>query len=156
MSIETAIQNLADAIYALAASNKTTTTPEPFEVAKPLYETVAELREIATEKSPRGRGRPRKTEPADPVVRSTPVAAVEVAPPPPDGFVVVPAGNGGGAASPITVTQDECRKALIELVKRKGKETCLELCQRYGGNNLSALDPAVYGRLLVDAQAALV
>lgn len=47
------------------------------------------------------------------------------------------------------------RSTLIEVVKQKGRDACGELCRRYGGPNLSALNPAVYSALYADAQALL-
>jgi hypothetical protein len=133
MSLETAIQNLADAITTLAAGTYRGAVALEAEPTKP-------------------RGRPRKVEPeaapAPEVEAPSPVyaAAAKVA----ERIAAVSA-----EATAPAVTKADVQKLLIAVVQKHGRDECGKLCQKHGGPNLSALDPSVYPALLADAQAVL-
>lgn len=146
MSLEIAIQNLADAINNLAASA----------AGNPPLAKVLEA--VPTADAPRPRGRPRKAEaeveapvaPAEAAAkvaeRIAAVSAEAVAPTP----VAVPT----PPAAP-SITKADVQKLLIAVVQKHGRDECGKLCQKHGGPNLSALDPSVYPALAADAQAVL-
>jgi hypothetical protein len=142
MSLETAIQNLADAINALAA----TYVPTIIERTEP---SAAPVVALPTEAPKRGRGRPPK---AAPVAASAEFPSEEPEAP---AAPLAPAPTPPPAADAGELTMVEVRKALIEVVKEKGKEACGALCRAHGGPNLSAIDPKQYPALHAAAIALL-
>lgn len=144
MSLEQSIQNLADAINALARSN--TVAAVRAEVA---------MQDVATPDvapAKRGPGRPKKE-----TTESAPVDA----PPPQSAAVVVPAGAPASATEPVApagaapVTKSDVQKALIAVVQKVSKEACISLCERFGASNLSGIDADVYPELLAAANELL-
>ena len=95
------------------------------------------------------RGRPPKAAEAAP---EPPESPQEAPAPEPEPTPAPPAAEPPAAAS---VDVAEVRKALIAVVQKIGKAECAALCQKHGGANLTALDPAVYPALLADARAML-
>jgi hypothetical protein len=127
MSLETAIQNLADAINKLADASNGETSAE----------------------APKRRGRPRKVveeveapEADEPVTATKVVAAEKQAAKP------VP-------QSPLMPTFPEVKAKLIEVVTKISRNHCTELCQRHGGSKLSELDPSVYPAIYTEATELL-
>lgn len=135
MTLETSIQNLADAINNLA-STLAANPPLPQNLeATPTSAAVATRR----------RGRPPKAETVEVIESPEVPAAIEpepapVAPPP---------------ATAPAIAKADVQKLLIEVVQRVGRDKCGELCRAHGGPNLSALDPSVYPALVADARKAL-
>lgn len=126
MSLETAIQNLADAINTLAAGTYRGAAALEAEPAKP-------------------RGRPRKVETeaqasAEVAAPTFAAAAAKVA----ERIAAV-------SAEAPTVAKADVQKMLIAVVQKHGRDECGKLCAKHGGPNLSALDPSVYPALLKDA-----
>ena len=106
---------------------------------------------------PRRRGRPATavTEaapepPESPHETSTPEPEPTPAPAPTAKPAPAPAAAEGGAVDVADV-----RKALIAVVQKIGKAECLALCQKYGGQNLTAIDASKHAALLADARAML-
>jgi hypothetical protein len=172
MSLETAIQNLADAINALAA----TYVPTSIDLTQSgrLTSQQEEAERYEAKQPKRGRGRPPKAAPVaasaefpseDVDVKPDPVVAAAAA----AGIAQMretPAVNAIGTGKPEPgatfigttaggLTMVEVRKALIEVVKEKGKEACGALCRAHGGPNLSAIDPKQYPALHAAAIALL-
>lgn len=95
--------------------------------------------------------------------RGRPPKAAETAPEPPESPQETstqepeptPAPPAVEAPAAASVDVAEVRKALIAVVQKIGKAECAALCQKHGGANLTALDPAVYPALLADARAML-
>ena len=143
MSLETAIEKLAESIGALAYAIQFGRTDSPL---------------AAPADAPKPRGRPRKVEaeveapvaPAEAAAkvaeRIAAVSAEALAPAP----VAVPT----PPAAP-SITKADVQKLLIAVVQKHGRDECGKLCQKHGGPNLSALDPSVYPALAADAQAVL-
>jgi hypothetical protein len=131
MTLETAIQNLADAINRLAGVQ--------FEAREAADAMGAQM------SSAKPRGRPRKVEteaPAPEVEAPTmAAAAAKVA----ERIAAV------SAETAPTVAKADVQKVLIAVVQKHGRDECGKLCQAHGGPNLSALDPSVYPALLKDA-----
>lgn len=140
MTLETSIQNLADAINNLA-STLAANPPLPQNLeATPTPAAVATRR----------RGRPPKAETASEtveVIESPDVPdLVEETPPPAPAPTPPPA---------PAIAKADVQKLLIEVVQKVGRDKCGELCRAHGGPNLSALDPSVYPALVADARKAL-
>lgn len=139
MSLETAIQNLADAINAHAEAVRFSGGMTGASAA------VTALAAAAQGDEPkRGRGRPPKAaapvEAPVPTTTEAPVAETAPAAEPP----------------PVTeITKQMLQNTLIGVVKKHGRDECGKLCRAHGGPNLSALDPAVYPALYADALKAL-
>jgi hypothetical protein len=175
MSLETAIQNLADANLKLAAAVETFVR-SAIEQGAPLPVDLVASGALspAPEAPKRGRGRPPKAAPVaasaefpseDVDVKPDPVVAAAAA----AGIAQMretPAVNAIGTGKPEPgatfigttaggLTMVEVRKALIEVVKEKGKEACGALCRAHGGPNLSAIDPKQYPALHAAAIALL-
>ena len=157
MSLETAIEKLADAILVLAAAGN-----------------AAPQSEAAPAVAKRSPGRPRKTEtpeqpPADasPAAPEAPAATdaggpaadpAPVAAPSPAAPAKPQAGSPMAAAE---VPREIVQRALIKYVqdaeKRKpgyGRSTATAMCEKYGARNLTAIAAGNYGALLADIEAA--
>lgn len=142
MSLEQSIQNLADAINALA---KATQHSGSMTGAAGAITALAAAASAPDDDQPkRGRGRPRKVEPT---ATSDEFPAEVEAPVAPAPAPVAPAS--------ATVDAAMLRPVLIEVVKVHGRDKCGELCRKYGGPNLSALDPKVYPALYAEAKELL-
>ena len=136
MTLETSIQNLADAINNLAS----TLAANP-----PLPRNLETTPTSAAIEPAKRRGRPPKAETPEVIESPEVPAAVEpepapVAPPP---------------ATAPAIAKADVQKLLIEVVQRVGRDKCGELCRAHGGPNLSALDPSAYPALVADARKAL-
>ena len=132
MTLETAIQNLADAINNLAGSARASDVPNPDGAA--VY---------------RPRGRPRKVEADVPQVTHSEEPAPAAA------AAKVAERIAAVSAEAPPVAKADVQKVLIAVVQKHGRDECGKLCAKHGGPNLSALDPSVYPALLADAQAVL-
>lgn len=158
MSLEASIQNLADAINSLAKA---------IHYAEPLAVPLPGTRDptvLTPEEAPKRRGRPpgssKKAEPA------TSEEFTDITPQPADAvaeakaavaarIAAVSAEATKPAAKVAEVSKQEVQLALIEVVKKHGRDACGQLCRNHGGPNLSALDPSVYPALLSEAQEML-
>jgi hypothetical protein len=144
MSLETAIQNLADAINALAATRIPTELaverPRAEEMEAPFIPGTHDPALLTPAESPKRRGRPPKSESTAPAAVVGDDEAKPEAPAP-----------ALAAVADVTAL----RNLLIEVVKKHGREACGSLCRNHGGPNLTALDPAVYPALYADATALL-
>jgi len=154
MTLETAIQNLADAINSLANAGRATT---------PAHIALKSQVETPAEPAKRGPGRPRKAEaeadadaetPEPASAPEAPVAPPEPAPPPKRAATAA-AGMDATEAPVEAPDKNQVRAVLIEVVKRIDKETCAGLCERYGAPMLSGIDPSNYAALMADAQVLL-
>ena len=143
MSLESAIQNLADAINAHAEATRFAAGIEGASAAVTALAAAAD-----SEKKPRGRPAKASTEPA----------AAE-APPPPAAAVVAPtvtlAPAAPAAAVGATPSEADVKKALIGVVTKVGKEACTALCVEHGSptGNFSGLAPSKYGEVIAAANA---
>ena len=132
MSIEVAIQNLADAINRLVDAGTMQTggrATEPPATEPP-------------EQTKRGRGRPPKAKPDVANVEEFPAEAKAAEPAPKQS-------SGEG------VTIDAVRTILVEVVKKLGRDACGDLCRKHGAPNLSGLSPEVYAGIIEDAKSLL-
>jgi hypothetical protein len=144
MSLETAIQNLADAINRLS------------------YIQIASVDRIVgaeaagqPEPEKRGRGRPpgkAKPEPTAapeefPVEDPADKVAARIAAVSAEASAPVPA----PAPLNVTINKQLLQNTLIELVKKHGRDACGNLCRKHGGPNLSALPESVYPAVYADA-----
>lgn len=134
MSLEQSIQNLADAINALAATRTAHEAPIP---------TMA----LSGAEAPKPRGRPRKVEPAaaapEEFSAEAPVAVGGVVAKDPEVQATVDVGDGP--------SQQALRELLINIVKKHGRDACGALCRKHGAANLTALSPDVYPAVYADA-----
>lgn len=164
MSLETAIEKLADAILAHANAMVGVAIHDK---AREVAETVAATK--------RGPGRPRKTEPteqppaatASPAAPEAPAATdaggpaadpAPVAAPSPAAPAQPQAGSPMAAAE---VPKEAVQRALIKFVqdaeKRKpgyGRHTATAMCEKYGSKNVTGIAPGNYAALLADIEAA--
>lgn len=136
MSLENAINNLADAILALAAAANSADAQD-----KPK------------------RGRPAKvTEPEAPAADAAAKVAARVAAVSAEAAAPMPATPSKQAeavADAKPLSKADVQPVLIEVVKKFGKEACGAICQAHGGPNLSALDPSTYASVLAAARKQL-
>lgn len=142
MTLETSIQNLADAINNLAEATR---FAGGMTGASGAITALAAAAKSDTAEPAKRRGRPPKAETPEVIESPEVPVAIEpepapVAPPP--------------AAAPA-IAKADVQKLLIEVVQRVGRDKCGELCRAHGGPNLSALDPSVYPALVADARKAL-
>jgi pyruvate dehydrogenase E2 component (dihydrolipoamide acetyltransferase) len=136
MSLESAIQNLADAINNLAAR----------QVANP-----ASVTESASPPSdaPRPRGRPPKAidAPAPAPVAPAPVAPAPAAP--------APAAPAPVAATGATATIKDVVAALTPVAEQKGRDAAVALLAKYGAQTVPQLKAESYAQVVADAKALL-
>ena len=144
MSLESAIEKLADAILTLAATGYRTA------IATEANDTPAPAA------AKRGPGRPPKVtpeSPAAPAVATEPSVDVTGATGTPK--AAEPQAPAPSPPAAITIDKPLLQRTLIEVVQKKGRDACGALCRAHGGGNLSALDAAVYPALYADARALL-
>ena len=98
------------------------------------------------EKKPATRGRPPKVE----VVQTTAAEERVVAAP---AAQTAPAETKPAATAGTDVKV--VRAALLEVVKRFGRDACGSICQEHGAPNLSALDPSTFPSVLAAANKLL-
>jgi hypothetical protein len=103
---------------------------------------AAATAEVPAEAAPaRTRGRPRKE-------------AAETAPAPAAAPAPAPAAAGG-------VEKKDAIQKLVTLINandalgRNGKQVCTDLCNKFGGKNISQIDPSKYGAVVAAVDEAL-
>jgi hypothetical protein len=134
MTLETAIQNLADAINSLVnAAIILGPQDAPPNADAPTAK--------------RGPGRPRKNPEPPPAVEPDPEL-------PPQAVEAAKRADIIEAAVEAP-TKDQVRAALIEVVKRVDKGTAAGLCEKYGAPMLSGVAESDYGALMADCQRVL-
>lgn len=142
MTIETDLTRIADALETLvsfsipqAGAAKTQETPPPAAASRPL----------AADTEKRGRGRPRKEEPAQ-----TPPVDV-------DPFDTKPDVDSSfdEPEPPKAYTADDVRAALVSYQKRATPEKARALLKEVGGaDTLKSLNPTLYGKVVEAAEKA--
>lgn len=142
MTIETDLTRIADALETLvsfsipqAGAAKTPETPPPAAASRPL----------AADTEKRGRGRPRKEEPAQ-----TPPVDV-------DPFDTKPDVDSSfdEPEPPKVYTADDVRAALVSYQKRATPEKARALLKEVGGaDTLKSLNPTLYGKVVEAAEKA--
>ena len=150
MSLETAIQNLADAINAHAEAVRFSGGMTGASAA------VTALAAAAQSDEPkRGRGRPpgKKVEPEVEAPAAEEAPAVQSAAAKVAARIAAVSAEAKPAAAEIT--KQMVQNTLIEVVKKHGRDECGKLCRAHGGPNLSALDPSVYPAIYADAVETL-
>lgn len=118
--------------------------------AAPAAERPREPASEPASEAPKRRGRPPKAA-AEPAVEP-PESPAETSEPEPE---PMPAPKAEAASATASVDQATVRKALIDVVKKLGRDACGELCRKHGGPNLSALAEDVYPAIYADAQKML-
>lgn len=144
MSLETAIEKLADAIrYHADTLSAAANIP---------------LANLPTGEQKPKRGRPPGSKNAEvdpPVAPPEPEVIAEAAPPVPTAPPAKPAKPAAPAPAAAAISKAQVQALLIEVVKQHGRDACGALCKKHGGPNLSSLDPSVYPALYADAQNVL-